>query len=126
MPVPKWDEIPRRSKGVASPETEEISQGNIANKYSYSDNKEWHSSESPTEMDEDNPVANSPVLLQPPAPLRSQGSMLQRNQKACALAKALSERLVEGAVLAGSRDNITVAVVLLNGCPLQLFFLPTI
>ena len=126
LPVPKWDEIPRRSKGVASPETEEISQGNIANKYSYSDNEEWHSSESPAEMDEDNPVASSPVLLQPPAPLRAQGSMLQRNQKACVLAKALSERLVEGAILAGSRDNITVAVVLLNGCPLQLFFLPTI
>ncbi|XP_020602943.1 probable protein phosphatase 2C 69 [Orbicella faveolata] len=137
LPVPKWDEIPRRSKGVASPEgnksaeavssTEQMSQGDIVNKDTYSDNEEDNSSESPTEMDEDKPITKSPVLLQPPAPsLRSQGSTLQRNEKACALAKALSERLVEGAILAGSRDNITVAVVLLNGCPLQLFFLPKI
>lgn len=123
LPIPKWDEIPRRSKGVASPE---ILQGNIANKDTFSDNEKYHSSESPTEMDEDKPIAKSPVLLQPPAPLRTKGSTLQRNEKACALAKALSERLVEGAILAGSRNNITVAVVLLNGCPLQLFFLPTI
>ena len=127
LPVPKWDEIPRRSKGVASPETEEISQGNIANKDKYCDNDECYSSENPTEMDEDKPIGKSPVLLQPPVPLiRMQGSMIQRDEKACALAKALSERLVEGAILAGSRDNITVAVVLLNGCPLQLFFLPAI
>lgn len=137
LPVPKWDEIPRRSKGVASPEgnksaeavssTEQMSQGDIVNKDTYSDNEEDNSSESPTEMDEDKPIMKSPVLLQPPAPsLSSRGSTLQRNEKACALAKALSERLVEGAILAGSRDNITVAVVLLNGCPLQLFFLPKI
>lgn len=126
LPVPKWDEIPRRSKSLVTLETEEISQGNIANKDTYSDNGQCHSSESPPEMDEDKPIAKSPLLLQPPAPLRTQGSMLQRNEKACVLAKALSERLVEGAILAGSRDNITVAVVLLNGCPLQLFFLPTI
>ena len=137
LPVPKWDEIPRRSKSVASTEgnkvtvaassTEEISQEDIANKDSYSDNEEGHSRASPTEMDENKPVAESPALLQPPVPsLRSRGPTLQRNEKACALAKALSERLVQGAILAGSRDNITVAVVLLNGCPLQLFFLPTI
>lgn len=137
LPVPKWDEIPRRSKGVASPEgnksaeavssTEQMSQGDIVNKDTYSDNEEDNSSESPTEMDEDKSIMKSPVLLQPPAPsLSSRGSTLQRNEKACALAKALSERLVEGAILAGSRDNITVAVVLLNGCPLQLFFLPKI
>lgn len=137
LPVPKWDEIPRRSKGVATPEgnkvsvaersTEEISQTDIANKDSYSENEEGHSRESTTEMDEDEPIGESPVLLQPPAPsLRLRGTMLQRNEKACALAKALSERLVEGSILAGSRDNITVAVVLLNGCPLQMFFLPTI
>jgi len=137
LPVPKWDEIPRRSKGVASPEgnkvteakssVKEISQGDIANKGIYSDNEEENSSDSPTEMDEDKHISKSPVLRQPPIPsLGSRGSMRQRNEKACALAKALSERLVEGAILAGSRDNITVAVVLLNGCPLQLFFLPTI
>lgn len=137
LPVPKWDEIPRRSKGVATPEgnkvsvaersTEEISQTDIANKDTYSDNEEGHSRESTTEMDENKPIGESPVLLQPPAPLlRLRGTMLQRNEKACALAKALSERLVEGSILAGSRDNITVAVVLLNGCPLQMFFLPTI
>jgi len=137
LPVPKWDEIPRRSKGVATPEgnkvsvveksTEEISQTDIANKDSYSENEEGHSRENTTEMDENKPIGESPVLLQPPAPLlRLRGTMLQRNEKACALAKALSERLVEGSILAGSRDNITVAVVLLNGCPLQMFFLPTI
>ena len=54
------------------------------------------------------------------------GSMVFRKEKACALAKALSERLVEGALLAGSRENITVSVVLLNGCPLQMFLLPSI
>lgn len=137
LPVPKWDEIPRRSKGVATPEgnkvsvveksTEEISQTDIANKDSYSENEEGHSRENTTEMDENKSIGESPVLLQPPAPLlRLRGTMLQRNEKACALAKALSERLVEGSILAGSRDNITVAVVLLNGCPLQMFFLPTI
>lgn len=137
LPVPKWDEIPRRSKGVATPEgnkvsvaersTEEISQTDIANKDSYSENEEGHSRESTTEMDEDEPIGESLFLLQPPAPSsRLRGTMLQRNEKACALAKALSERLVEGSILAGSRDNITVAVVLLNGCPLQMFFLPTI
>lgn len=137
LPVPKWDEIPRRSKGVATPEgnkvsvaersTEEISQTDIANKDSYSENEEGHSRESTTEMDEDEPIGESLFLLQPPTPsLRLRGTMLQRNEKACALAKALSERLVEGSILAGSRDNITVAVVLLNGCPLQMFFLPTI
>lgn len=137
LPVPKWDEIPRRSKGVASSEgnkvtvavssTEEISQGHIGNKDTCSDNENSRSSKSSTEMDENKPIAKSPVLLPPPATsLRSRGSTLQRNEKACALAKALSERLVEGAILAGSRDNITVAVVLLNGCPLQLFLLPAI
>ena len=49
-----------------------------------------------------------------------------REEKACALAKALSERLVEGALLAGSRDNVTVMVVLLKGCPLQMFLLPSL
>ena len=137
LPVPKWDEIPRRSKGIATPEgnkvsvaersTEEISRMDIANKDTYSGNEEGHSRESTTKMDENKPIGESPVLLQPPAPLlRLRGTMLQRNEKACALAKALSERLVEGSILAGSRDNITVAVVLLNGCPLQMFFLPTI
>lgn len=137
LPVPKWDEIPRRSKGIATPEgnkvsvaersTEEISRMDIANKDTYSGNEERHSRESTTKMDENKPIGESPVLLQPPAPLlRLRGTMLQRNEKACALAKALSERLVEGSILAGSRDNITVAVVLLNGCPLQMFFLPTI
>lgn len=137
LPVPKWDEIPRRSKGIATPEgnkvsvaersTEETSQKDIANKDTYSNNEEGHSRESTTKMDENKPIGESPVLLQPPAPLlRLRGTMLQRNEKACALAKALSERLVEGSILAGSRDNITVAVVLLNGCPLQMFFLPTI
>lgn len=137
LPVPKWDEIPRRSKGIATPEgnkvsvaersTEETAQKDIANKDTYSNNEEGHSRESTTKMDENKPIGESPVLLQPPAPLlRLRGTMLQRNEKACALAKALSERLVEGSILAGSRDNITVAVVLLNGCPLQMFFLPTI
>ena len=49
-----------------------------------------------------------------------------REEKACELAQALSERLVEGALLAGSRDNVTVSVVLLKGCPLQMFLLPSL
>lgn len=141
LPVPKWDEIPRRSKGVAASEgdkdtvmvssTEENSQEHTTSDNKSSDKESNHSSESPTEMDtemdENTPNTRSPVLLPPPAPpLRSRGSKILRNEKASTLAKALSERLVEGAVLAGSRDNITVAVILLNGCPLQLFLLPSI
>ncbi|KAL9958164.1 hypothetical protein ACROYT_G035140 [Oculina patagonica] len=137
LPVPKWDEIPRRStKGVASPErnkdtvevsSEENSQESMANEDKSSDNEDSQSSESPTEIDENKPVIKLPGLLPPPPPsIKSRASTLQRKEKACALAKALSERLVEGAILAGSRDNITVAVVLLNGCPLQLFLLPSI
>lgn len=53
-------------------------------------------------------------------------SFIQREEKSVALAKALSERLVESALLAGCKDNLTVAVVLLKGCPLQMFLLPSI
>lgn len=129
LPVPKWDEIPRRNKDTVEVcSSEENSQEHIiANEDKSRDNEDSHSSESPTEMDENKPVTKLPVLLPPPPPsIKSRASTMQRNEKACVLAKALSERLVEGAILAGSRDNITVAVVLLNGCPLQLFLLPAI
>ena len=140
LPVPKWDEIPRRNKGVAAKEWDEDAMGNEklsqGEQKSSEDNaiEEQHNHsgcESPIdidiELDERRHCANSPGLLPPPDPsLRSRGSKLLRDEKASALAKALTERLVEGAVLAGSHDNITVAVVLLNGCPLQLFLLPKI
>lgn len=143
LPVPKWDEIPRRSKGVAVNEEDsgvaaslnkEISAQQEKPVLSYPNEEQDNQTgcESPletdTEMDETyKHYAQSPALLQPPIPmLRSRGSKLMRIEKASALAKALSERLVEGALLAGSHDNITVAVILLNGCPLQLFLLPKI
>ena len=144
LPVPKWDEIPRRNKGVAPTEVdketamvssssnEDISRGeHISGEENSNDEQNNHPIESPLEidieLDESRHCATSPVFLLPPvSPLRSRGSKLLRNEKASTLAKALSERLVEGAILAGSRDNITVAVVLLNGCPLQLFLLPKI
>ncbi|XP_031572715.1 protein phosphatase 2C-like domain-containing protein 1 [Actinia tenebrosa] len=53
-------------------------------------------------------------------------SFIRREEKSVALAKALSERLVESALLAGCKDNVTVGVVLLKGCPLQMFLLPSI
>ena len=53
-------------------------------------------------------------------------SQLVREEKAVELAKALSERLVEAALLAGSRDNATAMVVLLKGCPVQMFLLPSV
>lgn len=56
---------------------------------------------------------------------RQKGLVLSKEEKAVKLAKALSERLVEAALLAGSRDNSTVMVVLLKGCPVQMFLLPS-
>ena len=80
-----------------------------------------------TEINDNKLTTKSSNLLPTPAPsVRSRGSKVLREEKASALAKALNERLVEGAILAGSRDNITVAVVLLNGCPLQMFLLPSV
>jgi len=49
-----------------------------------------------------------------------------REDKTVALARAMSERLVEGALLAGSHENITVMVIILHGIPLQLYLLPRI
>ena len=147
LPAPKWDEIPRRKKGVAANDedkgtgiacfssNEDISQGkgeHIPGEDNLNEEQNNRPSESPLEidieLDESRHCAKSPGLLPPPGPpLRmSRGSKLLRDEKASALAKALSERLVEGAILAGSHDNITVSVVLLNGCPLQLFLLPKI
>lgn len=130
LPVPKWDEIPRRNKGVAAKEWDEDAMGNeklSRGEQKSSENNTVEDIDIDTELDESRHCVNSPGLLSPPDPsLRSRGSKLLRDEKASALAKALTERLVEGAVLAGSHDNITVAVVLLNGCPLQLFLLPKI
>ncbi|EDO39283.1 predicted protein [Nematostella vectensis] len=53
-------------------------------------------------------------------------SLIRMEEKAQELAKALSERLVQSALMAGSKDNTTVAVILLKGCPLQMFLLPSL
>lgn len=53
-------------------------------------------------------------------------SSISKEDKAVQLAKTLSERLVESALLAGSKENVTAAVILLKGCPLQMFLLPSI
>jgi len=53
-------------------------------------------------------------------------SFMNKEEKATQLVKTLSERLVESALLAGSKENVTAAVVLLKGCPLQMFLLPSI
>ena len=146
LPVPKWDEIPRRDRGVANEGdkdieavstslNEEKSEGeeeHVPDEENLTEEQRHHLTGSPLEidikLDESKHCAKSPGLLPPSDSLShiSRGSKLFRSEKACALAKALSERLVEGAILAGSRDNITVSVVLLNGCPLQLFLLPKI
>ena len=146
LPVPKWDEIPRRDRGVANEGdkdieavstslNEEKSEGegeHVHDEENLIEEQRHHLTGSPLEvdikLDENRHCAKSPGLLPPSDSLSqiSRGSKLFRSEKACALAKALSERLVEGAILAGSRDNITVSVVLLNGCPLQLFLLPKI
>lgn len=146
LPVPKWDEIPRRDRGVANEGdkdieavstslNEEKSEGegeHVPDEENLTEEQRHHLTSSPLEvdikLDENRHCAKSPGLLPPSDSLSqiSRGSKLFRSEKACALAKALSERLVEGAILAGSRDNITVSVVLLNGCPLQLFLLPKI
>ena len=128
LPIPKRDKIPRRKDTVVVCASEEDSQEHIANRDVCSDNESSNSSESPAQMDKNESVTKLPVLLPPPPqPIRSQiSSTMQRSEKACVLAKALSERLVESAILAGSRENITVEVILLNGCPLQLFLLPAI
>ena len=127
FPLQKWDEIPRRDRGVVANgtncdrQTLERGQKLLTNNQ-IDDQNNQECIESPVETDtelEETADCTSTKLS------RSHGSNLEI-EKAAALAKALSERLVEGALLAGSHDNITVAVVLLNGCPLQLFLLPKI
>lgn len=53
-------------------------------------------------------------------------SFVNKEEKAVQLVKTLAERLVESALLAGSKENVTAAVILLKGCPLQMFLLPSI
>ena len=134
LPVPKWNEIPRRNKGAADTEgdsdlsliqtTDQSSPENIV-----SDEENENSMERfqkmDIEMDENKNATNSTESLPSPS-ARSRTAKVLREGKASALAKALSERLVEGSILAGSHDNITVAVVLLSGCPLQMFLLPSL
>ena len=141
LPVPKWDEIPRRNKGMVMDEEdngatcsdEEMPQGERIQIKEYLSEEQSNqiSCDSPLDidirLDGNSHCAQSPALLATPiSTIRSRGPKPMREEKASALAKALSERLVEGALLAGSHDNITVAVVLLNGCPLQMFLLPKI
>lgn len=126
--VEKCDKIPRRDRGVVDNDmnhdrqTLKRGQKLLTNYQIDEQNNQEHvegSEETDTELEETTDCTSSKLS-------RSRGSKLMRKEKATALAKALSERLVEGALLAGSHDNITVAVVLLNGCPLQLFLLPEI
>lgn len=110
--VEKCDKIPRRDRGVVDNDMNHDRQ-------TLKRGQNEGSEETDTELEETTDCTSSKLS-------RSRGSKLMKKEKATALAKALSERLVEGALLAGSHDNITVAVVLLNGCPLQLFLLPEI
>lgn len=48
--------------------------------------------------------------------LSNYGNFLTREQLYREIAKTMAEHLVQAALLAGSRDNITVNVVLLPGC----------
>lgn len=50
----------------------------------------------------------------------------QDETKPCFLARALVERLVHSAILADTRENTTAMVVLLNGCPINLYLLPNV
>lgn len=128
LPVPKWNEIPRRDKEVAInynnrqifQRDQKLLEDNHRDKQ-YSQACVQNVEETDSGLDDTKHCATTSLSVS-----RSQGSELLRKEKAMELAKALSERLVEGALLAGSHDNITVAVVLLNGCPLQLFLLPKI
>ena len=51
---------------------------------------------------------------------------LPNETKPCFLARALVERLVYSAVLANTRENTTAMVVLLHGCPINLYLLPNV
>ena len=46
--------------------------------------------------------------------------------KPCFLARALVERLVHSAVLADTRENTSAMVILLHGCPINLYLLPNV
>ncbi|XP_065051594.1 uncharacterized protein LOC135681191 isoform X2 [Rhopilema esculentum] len=59
-------------------------------------------------------------------PSPNSGEQSYTESKACFLARALVERLVYSALLAGSHENITAMVVLLNGCPINLYLLPEV
>ena len=75
----------------------------------------------------DTKTNSEPVLVNSSSEVKTQkGFALAKEEKAVKLAKALSERLVEAALLAGSRDNATVMIILLNGCPLQMFLVPSL
>ena len=50
---------------------------------------------------------------------------LPPESKACLLARELVQRLSNAALLAGSRENITAMVIILKGCPVNLYLLPS-
>ena len=51
---------------------------------------------------------------------------LKNESKPCFLARALVERLVYSAILADTRENTSAMVVLLHGCPINLYLLPSV
>ena len=51
---------------------------------------------------------------------------LPHESKPCFLARALVERLVYSAILADTRENTSSMVILLHGCPINLYLLPNV
>ena len=130
LPVPKGDEIPRRNKGVVDMDedndfsmTQSSEQSSLENVISDKENGNSMERFQNMEIEMDD---NKGTDLLPTPSIRLQASKVLEEDKASALARAISERLVEGSILAGSHDNITVAVVLFGGCPLQMFLLPSL
>jgi len=58
--------------------------------------------------------------------LPSRRARLKNESKPCFLARALVERLVYSAILADTRENTSAMVVLLHGCPINLYLLPSV
>ena len=128
FPLLESDKLLRRDRGVVDNDTnydrQTLKRGQKLTNYQIDEQNNQERVESSEELETDTELEETADCTSSKLS-RSRGSKLMK-EKAAALAKALSERLVEGALLAGSHDNITVAVVLLNGCPLQLFLLPEI
>ena len=78
--------------------------------------------ESPAESN----ISSEPLSTDIPLASPNRGEQSYKESKSCFLARALVERLVYSALLAGSHENITAMVVLLHGCPINLYLLPEV